>query len=221
MPSCCAWPSLAYAARAGGDATTTSCARRAAARRRGHARDARGRRAGLDARGRSVRSGSGCRSPTAIRSISDSRPCTGKSPGWSLDHVKPAGADAGAPAATTWSGNGIARPPRGCRRSKTTNGRISIVRARCFPPTRTSCSSAARSVKRMRRRAFRSACDPRSCRTASRSTRVGARWNCARPKRFFRRALEIKPDHVEARLRLGRVLGLLGQHADARESCVR
>jgi len=32
---------------------------------------------------------------------------------------------------------------------------------------------------------------------------------------FFRRALEIEPDHVEARLRLGRVLGLLGRHADA------
>jgi len=32
---------------------------------------------------------------------------------------------------------------------------------------------------------------------------------------FLRRALEIKPDHVEARLRLGRVLGLLGRHADA------
>jgi len=34
-------------------------------------------------------------------------------------------------------------------------------------------------------------------------------------ERFFRRALETRPDHVEARLRLGRVLGLLGQHADA------
>ncbi|PYR19853.1 MAG: hypothetical protein DMF94_14200 [Acidobacteria bacterium] len=32
---------------------------------------------------------------------------------------------------------------------------------------------------------------------------------------FFRRALEVKPDHVEARLRHGRVLGGLGRHADA------
>jgi tetratricopeptide (TPR) repeat protein len=32
---------------------------------------------------------------------------------------------------------------------------------------------------------------------------------------FFRRALEIKPDHGEARLRLGRVLGILGRHVDA------
>jgi tetratricopeptide (TPR) repeat protein len=32
---------------------------------------------------------------------------------------------------------------------------------------------------------------------------------------FFRRALEIAPDHLEARLRLGRVLGLLGRHDDA------
>jgi tetratricopeptide (TPR) repeat protein len=32
---------------------------------------------------------------------------------------------------------------------------------------------------------------------------------------FFRRALAIKPDHVEARLRLGRALGILGRHADA------
>jgi tetratricopeptide (TPR) repeat protein len=32
---------------------------------------------------------------------------------------------------------------------------------------------------------------------------------------YFRRALEIAPDHVEARLRLGRVLGLVGRHDDA------
>jgi tetratricopeptide (TPR) repeat protein len=32
---------------------------------------------------------------------------------------------------------------------------------------------------------------------------------------FFRRALESKPDHGEARLRLGRVLGVLGRHVDA------
>jgi tetratricopeptide (TPR) repeat protein len=32
---------------------------------------------------------------------------------------------------------------------------------------------------------------------------------------LFRRALEIKPDHAEARMRHGRVLALLGRHADA------
>jgi tetratricopeptide (TPR) repeat protein len=32
---------------------------------------------------------------------------------------------------------------------------------------------------------------------------------------FFRRALEVKPDHVEARLRHGHVLGGLGRHAEA------
>jgi tetratricopeptide (TPR) repeat protein len=32
---------------------------------------------------------------------------------------------------------------------------------------------------------------------------------------YFRRALENAPDHVEARLRLGRVLGLVGRHDDA------
>jgi tetratricopeptide (TPR) repeat protein len=32
---------------------------------------------------------------------------------------------------------------------------------------------------------------------------------------FFRRALDIKPEHAEARLRLARVLGLLGRHNDA------
>ncbi len=32
---------------------------------------------------------------------------------------------------------------------------------------------------------------------------------------LFRRALEIKPDHAEARLRHGRVLAVLGRHADA------
>jgi tetratricopeptide (TPR) repeat protein len=34
---------------------------------------------------------------------------------------------------------------------------------------------------------------------------------------FFRHALEIKPDHIEARLRHGRVLGELGRHNDAAE----
>jgi len=32
---------------------------------------------------------------------------------------------------------------------------------------------------------------------------------------FLRRAVEVDPNHAEARLRLGRVLGLLGRHADA------
>jgi tetratricopeptide (TPR) repeat protein len=32
---------------------------------------------------------------------------------------------------------------------------------------------------------------------------------------FFRRALEIKPDYPEARLRYGRVMGVLGRHAEA------
>ena len=32
---------------------------------------------------------------------------------------------------------------------------------------------------------------------------------------LFRRALEIKPDYAEARLRYGRVLGGLGKHAEA------
>src|SRR6185295_520563 len=32
---------------------------------------------------------------------------------------------------------------------------------------------------------------------------------------FYRRALENKPEHAEARLRLGRVLGLLGRHSEA------
>ena len=44
---------------------------------------------------------------------------------------------------------------------------------------------------------------------------ASARLELRQAERFFRRALEAKPDHVEARLRLGRVLGLLGQHADA------
>ena len=34
-------------------------------------------------------------------------------------------------------------------------------------------------------------------------------------ERFFRRTLEIKPEHSEARLHQGRVLGLLGKHAEA------
>jgi tetratricopeptide (TPR) repeat protein len=34
-------------------------------------------------------------------------------------------------------------------------------------------------------------------------------------EQFFRRALQVKPDHVEARLRFGRVLGNLGKHAEA------
>jgi tetratricopeptide (TPR) repeat protein len=36
-------------------------------------------------------------------------------------------------------------------------------------------------------------------------------------ERCFRSAVEIRPGHVEARLRLGRVLGLLGRHAEARQ----
>lgn len=34
-------------------------------------------------------------------------------------------------------------------------------------------------------------------------------------ERLFRRTLEIRPEHAEARMRLGRVLALLGRHADA------
>jgi hypothetical protein len=34
-------------------------------------------------------------------------------------------------------------------------------------------------------------------------------------ERLFRRTLEVKPDHVEARMRYGRVLGGLGKHAEA------
>ena len=34
-------------------------------------------------------------------------------------------------------------------------------------------------------------------------------------ERFFRRVLQVKPDHAEARLRFGRVLGTLGKHAEA------
>jgi tetratricopeptide (TPR) repeat protein len=34
-------------------------------------------------------------------------------------------------------------------------------------------------------------------------------------EQFFRRTLEVKPDHAEARMREGRVLGLLGKHAEA------
>jgi tetratricopeptide (TPR) repeat protein len=36
-----------------------------------------------------------------------------------------------------------------------------------------------------------------------------------RAEEYFRRALELNPEHFEARLRLGQVLGRLGRHADA------
>ena len=42
-----------------------------------------------------------------------------------------------------------------------------------------------------------------------------ARTHLQDARTFLRRALEIKPDHVEARVRLGRVLGALGQHDEA------
>jgi tetratricopeptide (TPR) repeat protein len=41
------------------------------------------------------------------------------------------------------------------------------------------------------------------------------RGELQRAETFFRRALELKSDHGEARLRFGRVLGLLGRHSDA------
>jgi tetratricopeptide (TPR) repeat protein len=43
-----------------------------------------------------------------------------------------------------------------------------------------------------------------------------ARSELRRAEAFFRRALEIDPSLVEARLRRGRVLGVLGRHAEAR-----
>jgi tetratricopeptide (TPR) repeat protein len=42
-----------------------------------------------------------------------------------------------------------------------------------------------------------------------------ARTHLQDARTFLRRALESRPDHVEARVRLGRVLGALGQHAEA------
>jgi tetratricopeptide (TPR) repeat protein len=40
-------------------------------------------------------------------------------------------------------------------------------------------------------------------------------WELREAEGFLRRAIEIKPDYSEARLRLGRVQGLLGRHAAA------
>jgi tetratricopeptide (TPR) repeat protein len=42
-----------------------------------------------------------------------------------------------------------------------------------------------------------------------------ARTHLQDARTLFRRSLESKPDHVEARVRLGRVLGALGQHEEA------
>jgi tetratricopeptide (TPR) repeat protein len=44
---------------------------------------------------------------------------------------------------------------------------------------------------------------------------ASAPWELRQAERFFRRALETRPDHLEARMRLGRVLGLLGRHTEA------
>ena len=48
-----------------------------------------------------------------------------------------------------------------------------------------------------------------------------ARTHLQEARTFFRRALESRPDHVETRVRLGRVLGVLGAHAEAADQLRR
>jgi tetratricopeptide (TPR) repeat protein len=49
----------------------------------------------------------------------------------------------------------------------------------------------------------------------------GARTHLQEARTFLRRALEHRPDHVETRVRLGRVLGALGAHAEAADHLQR
>jgi len=48
-----------------------------------------------------------------------------------------------------------------------------------------------------------------------------ARTHLQEARTFFRRALERRPDHVETRVRLGRVLSVLGTHAEAADELQR
>jgi hypothetical protein len=48
-----------------------------------------------------------------------------------------------------------------------------------------------------------------------------ARTHLQEARTFLRRALENRPDHVETRVRLGRVLGVLGAHAEAADQLQR
>jgi tetratricopeptide (TPR) repeat protein len=48
-----------------------------------------------------------------------------------------------------------------------------------------------------------------------------ARTHLQEARTFFRRALKSRPDHIETRVRLGRVLGVLGTHAEAADELQR